>query len=151
MIRLLHKVLKISEWPDKYDNHIEHRIGLLNFSTIGRSCPQEARERYYEWDKESGERKTYCDIINSNFSGIEASIGGQISIDISPEGKNKSQVLDDLEDVTFFGDKCGFGGNDFPIVERLQVDRKLGKSNRRYTVHEVPNWQKTFEILKNIK
>ena len=28
---------------------------------------------------------------------------------------------------------------------------KLGKSNRRYTVHEVPNWQKTFEILKNIK
>ena len=140
-----------SDWEEIYDNHIEERIGLINFSVIGRSCTQDARERYHEWDNQSGERKIYCDIINSNFKELEATIGGQISIDIYPKGKNKSQILDDLEDVTFFGDKCGYGGNDFPIVERLQVDRKLGKSNRRYVVHDVSGWKKTFEILKNIK
>ena len=140
-----------SDWTEIYENHIEERIGLVNFSVIGRTCPQDARERYHKWDTESGERKTYCDIINSNFNSIEATVGGQISIDIYPKGKNKAQILDDLEDVTFFGDKCNVGGNDFPIVERLHVDRKTGKSNRRYVVHDVPNWQKTFEILKTIK
>ena len=140
-----------SDWTELYDNHIEERIGLINFSVIGRTCPQDARERYHKWDEENQERKTYCDIINSNFPKLEATIGGQISIDIYPKGKNKAQILDDLEDVTFFGDKCGFGGNDFPIVERLHVDRKLGKSNRRWVIHDVTGWEKTFEILKGIK
>ena len=46
---------------------------------------------------------------------MEATIGGQISIDIYPKGKNKAQVLEDiLGPITFFGDKCQPGGNDYP-------------------------------------
>ena len=149
LIRLLHKVLKISEWPDTYDNHIEHRIGLLNFSTIGRSCPQEARERYAEWDLEYKERETICKMIENLFVSLEATVGGQISIDIYPKGQNKAQVLGDIiGPITFFGDKCEPGGNDFPIVERLH---QLNESTKLgCTIHKVTDYNDTWKILKKI-
>ena len=67
--RLLYTFLATSDWPkeDRYDNHIEERIGLINYSTIGRSCPQRAREAYAVWDKEFEERKLFCKIIEDTF------------------------------------------------------------------------------------
>lgn len=133
-----------SQWKETYENHIEHRIGLINFSIIGRTCPQEARERYYEWDLEHKERELFCQKIMEHFPVFEASVGGQISIDIYPKGKNKAQVLDEIDgDITFFGDKCLPGGNDYPIVERLfpLIDD--------HTIHHVKDWKETFSILKS--
>ena len=96
---------KVQRWG----NHIEERIGLINYSTIGRNCPQEARER-----------ELFCKIVEDTFPELEATVGGEISIDIYPKGKNKAQVLQDIiGPITFFGDKCQPGGNDYPIVERL--------------------------------
>jgi len=46
--KLLLEFIMLSECPKKFDNHIEERIGLINFSTIGRSCPQVARNEYYQ-------------------------------------------------------------------------------------------------------
>ena len=141
---LLDKFLKITNWPYKYDINIEERIGLINFSTIGRDCPQSRRDDYYLWDKRVKERKTLCKIIEDAFPNLEATIGGQISIDIYPKGKNKAQVLDDIiGPVTFFGDKCKPGGNDYPIVERLMKDWK-----DIVTVNEVKDWTETWEKLK---
>jgi phosphomannomutase len=147
LLRLLSTFKATSEWKEVYGNHIEERIGLINFSTIGRSCPQEARERYAEWDKEIRERELFCKIVEDTFPNLEATVGGQISIDIYPKGKNKAQVLDDIiGPITFFGDKCEFGGNDYPIVERLgQLNEE---TNLACTIHRVKDYKDTWEILK---
>ena len=138
---LLHKSL----WQEKYSVHIDQRIGLINFSTIGRNCPIEARKRYYEWDKKNKERESICKKVEKEFPFLEASIGGEISIDIYPKGKNKAQVLDEIiGPITFFGDRCEEGGNDYPIVKRLEIE----KEKRKYTVYNVSNFNETWEILK---
>ncbi len=86
-------------------------------------------------------------MIENEWPELEATIGGQISIDIYPKGQNKSQVLLDISGpVTFFGDKCQPGGNDFPIVERLyQLNEE---NNLSVTVHEVKDFKDTWDILK---
>ena len=54
---ILNTQLHRSSWPYKFGNHIEERIGLINFSIIG--------------------------------TELEATVGGQISIDIYPKENNK--------------------------------------------------------------
>jgi phosphomannomutase len=145
--RLLFTFKATSDWQHQHGKHIEERIGLVNFSSIGRQCDQSSRKAYYEWDKLQEERKLFCKIIEDTFPNLEASIGGEISIDIYPKGQNKSQVLLDINGpVTFFGDKCQPGGNDFPIVERL---RQLNEeTNLSCTIYEVKDYKDTWEILK---
>ena len=141
----LDEFLNSSQWKEKFSNHLEQRVGLVNFSIIGRSCPQNKREEYYKWDKINHERLRICEVLMSLFPEIEASIGGQISIDIYEKGKNKAQVLDDIEgEIYFFGDKMDPGGNDYPIAERLI------KENRKHTLFKVNNPQETWDILSKI-
>ena len=120
LIHMLYKFLKASDWQHQHGTHVEERLGLLNYSTVGRQCDQASRNAYYDWDRISRERLTLCKMIEQEFPELEATVGGQISIDIYPKGQNKAQVLDDIKGpITFFGDKCRPGGNDYPIVERL--------------------------------
>ena len=148
--KLLEQFLALSEWEDKFDNHIEKRLGLVNFSTIGRTCTQEARERYAEWDAIAGERYLFCKVIEDKYPHLEATIGGQISIDIYPKGKNKGQVLEELEgSISFFGDRCKEGGNDYPIAKQLDYERM--KMQRMSVVFDVEGWEDTWNYLKNIK
>ena len=145
--RLLYTFLATSDWKHKHGNHIEERIGLVNFSSIGRDCDQSSRNAYYDWDKLQGERELFCKIVEDTFPDLEASIGGQISIDIYPKGQNKSQVLVDINGpVTFFGDRCQPGGNDYPLVERLGQLNEL--YNLSVTVNEVNDYNDTWRILK---
>jgi phosphomannomutase len=145
--RLLYTFKATSDWQHKHGNHIEERIGLVNFSSIGRNCDQSSRKAYYEWDKLQGERELFCKIVEDTFPDLEASIGGEISIDIYPKGQNKSQVLVDINGpVTFFGDRCQPGGNDYPLVERLGQLNEL--YNLSVTVNEVNDYNDTWRILK---
>ena len=145
--RMLFTFKASSDWRHHHGNHIEERIGLVNYSTVGRNCDQSSRNAYYDWDRLQGERKLFCKIIENTFPELEATVGGQISIDIYPKGKNKAQVLDDIiGPITFFGDKCEFGGNDYPIVERLgQLNEE---TNLACTIHRVKDYKDTWEILK---
>ena len=137
--------LKSSSWKEKFGNHIEQRVGLVNFSIIGRNCSQLKREEYYKWDRINHERLHICEKLMESFPEIEASIGGQISIDIYQKGKNKAQVLDDIDgEIYFFGDKMDKGGNDYPIANRLKKD------NRKHTLFKVNNPQETWDFLKKI-
>ena len=145
--KLLLDFIKWSDCPKQFDNHIEERIGLINFSTVGRSCPQEARDEYYDWDCRNKERETFCKIIEERFPELEATVGGQISIDIYPKGQNKAQVLEDLYGhITFFGDKCEPGGNDFPIA--YELEKQFEENNRQCVVHRVKSYKDTWNILK---
>jgi phosphomannomutase len=137
--------LETSKWKEKFGNHFEQRMGLVNFSIVGRSCSQNKREEYYKWDQQINERVEICKSLMQKFPNIEASVGGQISIDIYEKGGNKAQVLDEIKDpIYFFGDKMEKGGNDYPIAERLK------KEKREYTLFKVNSPAETWSILKEL-
>jgi len=135
-------LIDISNYSVKAGNHIEERVGLLNISVVGRNCTQKQREEYYEWDKINKEREFICQAINKMFPELEASAGGQISVDIHKFGKNKSQIRRKIEgDIWFFGDKTMEGGNDYPIANVLKEPDK---------VFQVDDWEHTYKLLKEI-
>ncbi len=147
LINMLHDYLRATDWQHHHGNHIEERIGLLNYSTVRRNCDQSSRNAYHQWDSISGERRMLCKMIEEEWPDLEATVGGQISIDIYPKGKNKAQVLGDIiGPITFFGDKCQPGGNDFPIVDRLHHLNETTKL--ACTIHEVTDYKDTWDILK---
>ena len=49
---LLNMMLDKSEYPHRFGNNIEKRIGLVNFSVVGRNCTQEQRNEYFQWDND---------------------------------------------------------------------------------------------------
>lgn len=117
-----------SQWRSKKGNHIERRPGMINFSTVGRNANQNMRKAYKRWDKRTLEREDIVAYINESYPELEVSIGGSISVDIYPKGKNKGQVVekirelhgDDVE-MIFVGDKNIPGGNDWPLAQRLET------------------------------
>ncbi len=145
-IHFLKNCVRNSEYPseDMGDLHIEYRTGMVNFSVVGRNITHEQRTKYYEWDRIHNERKKIANEFNNLFmiSGIEANIGGQISIDIQKIGFDKSQILNHIDTsrrkTVFFGDKCKPGEIDYPIYNLCDIK------------YEVSDWIECFNIIKNI-
>ncbi len=144
---MLKMLLDKSNYPHRYGNHIEKRIGMVNFSVVGRNCTQEQRNEYFAWDKIKKEREAYSKEIKERFPWLDATIGGEISIDIYEKGADKGQILDDLngENFTFFGDNLIPGGNDYAIQEAA-IEKKL-KGNK---FHHVKSWKDTRNLLYSI-
>jgi len=129
-------VLQKSEWYGRADNNIEERTGMINITTVGRSASKVLRKEYYKWDTKSCERERIAEKLSHKYPDLEFSIGGEISIDIYPEGNDKSQVLSDMDgECTFFGDRCEVGGNDYTIAIM---------SNNSYNVKD---WKDTQKII----
>ena len=117
-----------SQWRSKKGNHIERRPGMINFSTVGRNANKNMRQAYARWDKTSLEREDIVAYIKESYPELEVSIGGSISVDIYPKGKNKGQVVEKLRELhgddvemIFVGDKNIPGGNDWPLAQRLET------------------------------
>lgn len=133
------EILESSHWYGRASNNIEERIGMVNISTVGRDCTSLLRREYHQWDKLKGERQRIVDHLSLRYPDLDFSIGGEISIDIYPKGKDKSQVLDDMTGETvFFGDKCNTGGNDHLIAT---------KSDKYYNVSDHID---TFNIMREM-
>lgn len=133
--------LEVSDFDLRCGRHIEIRPGMVNFSVIGRACSMKERKVYYDWDIIVGERKCLVDDINKHWPQLEASAGGQISIDIYPKGMGKGQIIPTLKqsgEIIFFGDRTEPGGNDFVIA------RQLLSTN----VHQVSGPEDTMRILE---
>ena len=147
----LEVMLMSSQYPHRYGNHIEDRGSMVNFSVVGRNCTQEQREKYYEWDKEKGERRKMSIFLKNKFKDLDAVIGGQISIDIYPKGNDKSQVLNVIEqerlvppnEYIFIGDGIENGGNDYPLAELM--DNIEGCD-----WYHTKGWEHTKEILESL-
>ncbi len=69
--RMLFTFKASSDWRHHHGNHIEERIGLVNYSTVGRNCDQSSRNAYYDWDRLQGERKLFCKIIENTFPEVK--------------------------------------------------------------------------------
>jgi phosphomannomutase len=125
---------------------------MLNFSVVGRNCTQEQREEYFEWDNKVGERRKIANEIMSGWPELEAVLGGQISIDIYPKGKDKSQIYEHLEEkenifcpdeYIFIGDRTEKGGNDYPLA-------KLMEETSSCNYYRTKGWEHTQQILENL-
>ena len=115
-----------SPYPVKKNNYLEQRTGMVNFSVAGRDSNMEERKAYFEWDKEHGERKKIAAHLSGEYPNIEILIGGQISMDIQPKGKNKSLAGKYIRAniggrMMFFGDKTQEGGNDYDIAKDIAL------------------------------
>lgn len=141
----LSEQLTHSDFLVRTGNHFEHRPGMVNFSVVGRNANHEQRQHYVKWDKERDERKNIASMFNSIFPDLEAKVGGETGIDISPKGSDKSQILIDTtvkDRVYFFGDAMQPGGNDEPLAQ-LILDEDCGQC------YNIQNWQNTWTILKD--
>ncbi len=129
-------------------NHIEERPGMLNISSVGRNASESERQVYHAWDECTQERIDFVERINQSGLGYEASAGGEISIDIVPNGWNKSvvkaEVLKKYPDASliFFGDRIVENGNDLPLAEALNKD------GDRHTSHSVRSYLDTQGFLE---
>lgn len=148
---VLGQLLSNSKWPHqyRYENFIEHRGSMINFSILGRKCPHDMRGEYFKWDTESGERLRFVSQLKELFPELSVTIGGETSMDLAPLGNDKSMILDDLSEfegkqIIFFGDKCEEGGNDYPLAERI-------KKEERGMVMQVKSWHETFTHLENFE
>ena len=99
-----------------FDNYIEKRPGMINFSVLGR-----------DWDKENHERLMIKEQLLKTFGEkYEVAVGGSISIDITPTGLGKGQVARKVREnypqstIVFFGDKTMLGGNDYELAQALR-------------------------------
>lgn len=140
---LIHKVTLLDHYSESDINHItnvllriaanthtkiktgtfiEWRGSQINFSVLGRNCTTDQREDYVKWDKKSGEREKIVKQLREEFKGwgLSFRLGGQISIDITREGWDKSYAFENMietpDQCVFFGDKICEDGNDFDIA-----------------------------------
>ena len=141
----MNMLMEYSKWNPKlrFGNHIENRETAINFSVLGRNASELNRKKYSEWDSTFRERKTICEYINENFPELECSIGGAISVDITKKGFGKHLILDYMDgDITFFGDRCYPGGNDYTLSEKLK--------EKNQKVYQIENYGEVIDILRRI-
>lgn len=140
---ILYGWLDASKFPARIGPHIEQRSGMINFSVIGRGATFGERRLYVEWDQENRERESIAYQINSTFTDITATIGGETGIDIHPTGWDKSQILNDFDQkadkLYFFGDRCDPKGNDYLLAKLIANS------------FHVKDWKDTWERLSYLQ
>jgi phosphomannomutase len=141
------EIISSSLWYGVAGENINERVGMINISTVGRECTALQRLQYLNWDKKSRERESIIKTILSSNPDLDATIGGEISIDIYPKGRDKSQVLFDIQGETFFfGDKCELGGNDYTVAKRSDFYFNVsGHEETRYLLESFINSNKNGE------
>jgi phosphomannomutase len=124
---------------------VDYRGSMINWCPIGRNANDSDRKRFQEFDKhDSGFRKDeikgFINFLNrSDISHkIDIKLGGETSYDIYPKGWDKTFALQHFENYQcwFVGDRCGNGGNDQTIYEKLRVNgRSFEVKTTRNTLH----------------
>lgn len=139
--------LNKSIFPFKTGNHIEERVGMVNFSIVGRNAEDIHRREYVRWDKDREERMSLAKEFNEKFKelNVQAQVGGETGLDVTPVDRDKGQVLQWFPEHTvyFFGDACQEGGNDYPLASKI-IENNCG------FVYNVKDYHETWNILKEI-
>jgi phosphomannomutase len=135
-----------SAWPIRTGQHIDHRVGLCNFSTVGRGATLDQRKSYYEWDQVWDERKYTALMISTVWPGIECTVAGETGIDIYAKGTGKDQILPSLkydQPIHFFGDRQDPAGNDYGLAQAILT-------SNAGSCYNVRDWKHTWQLLKEL-
>ena len=139
----LYDELDYSQFMIRNGNHIERRLGGVNFTILGRAeDPFVGRDRYIEWDRQTNERQDIAERIRNQFPDLTVAVGGQTGLDIGPKGSDKSQILRDFsadDELHFFGDRMEEGCNDHSLGEAV-------KKRGGYT-YNVNGWEETRCVI----
>lgn len=130
----------------RFENHIEQRCGMANFSVVGRDADPFQRQVYYDWDSNFHERTRLCKEFNVDFQHLTATVAGMIGIDIYEKHKGKEQIIRDFlhrNKIYYFGDKMMENGNDYEIALAL-----LNRGN--CAVFAVQSPDHTFELIRQL-
>ncbi len=128
LIDAIEHLIDSSQYPHRLGNHVEHRPGMINMTTVGRNATNEQRQAYFQWDQQSGERKHFVEVLTRDFPDYDFLAGGEISIDIVPKGWTKAVAKEEIEArhnncrITFYGDRMDVGGNDKPLADVLLIE-----------------------------
>jgi len=146
--KTLEAEVKKSEYPEKTGHHYEERIGMVNFSIVGRGATPQQRASYTDYDAVKYERYAIVERLKDKYPKLDFVIGGAVSIDIFNIGNDKSQVVDRYFDqalehnkIVFVGDRVAFPGNDCALATAL-------RQHPNGSAHEVKTWRDTAELLK---
>ena len=149
LVRRLESIVVKSDFPIKTGRHYEERIGMINYSIVGRNASQEQRKQYELWDAENQERKQIVDKLRKKFKTLDFVIGGAVSMDIFIKGNDKSQIIDkyfkealEHNKIHFVGDRIPPPGNDYTLAKILEA-------HPNGAVYEVETWQDTAKLLKS--
>ena len=144
----LDQFVKDSFFPIKTGRHYEVRVGMMNYSIVGRNASQEQRKQYEQWDAEKEERKQIVEALRKKFKTLDFVVGGAVSMDIFNKGNDKSQIIeryfkDSLEHnrIHFVGDRIAAPGNDHTLAELL-------RAHPNGAAYEVETWEDTAKLLK---
>jgi len=122
IVNVLLRIASETHTKIKTGTFVEWRESQINFSVVGRDCTTSQREDYIKWDTKSGEREKIIDQLQKEFKGwgLSFRLGGQISIDITREGWDKSyafkNMIESPDQCVFFGDTICKDGNDLDIA-----------------------------------
>ena len=143
----LERYVMNSDFHIKTGRHYEERVGMVNFSIVGRNANTKERKQYEEYDKKHLEREKIVAKLSEKHPSLDFVIGGAVSIDIFNKGNDKGQVIthfaDKLKDhrIVFVGDRIPFPGNDYSLAEAV-------KRCPNGEAVEVECWQDTAALLK---
>jgi phosphomannomutase len=109
-------------------NFISDRKSMINWCPVGRDAEDSDRKAFQIFDKKHQCRKFLIRELEETLdylgiSTITSVMGGNTSIDIYPEGWDKTYVLrhvQSYEAVYFIGDRCDEYGNDRTLYEALE-------------------------------
>lgn len=109
-------------WPeDPWGEALEDRESQVTFSALGQEAPIEAKSI---WDPTGAKKRRLQTAVAPLLPDLEVRVGGSTSIDVTRRGRDKSfaiaKLLEttgySLDDVVYFGDQLGEGGNDHPVA-----------------------------------
>jgi len=133
---LKQQVAYSSKLPSLSGHFVDYRNSMINWCPIGRNASQQQRDEFVQWDTSFNFRgvellylTTFGTIEDNN---IEIKLGGDTSFDIYPKGWDKTHCLRHLTDydsIYFVGDRCGPGGNDKELYEKLQPNNSFATVN----------------------
>ena len=99
---------------------IEDRGTQITFSALGQEAPA---ARKYAWDPDGAKKRSLRDFAAQRLPDLEVHVGGTTSVDVTNTGIDKAYGIRKLmaavgltsDEILFFGDQLGEGGNDYPV------------------------------------
>lgn len=151
-----HKFISSFSTNEKLENirlsgtFVQYRNSMLNWCPIGRDASGSDRATFEKIDEKQQIRQKMVDTLerkkNRKEWPVQFALGGATSIDIYPEGWDKTFALKHINesdrDVYFVGDRCKEGGNDYTIYEKI---------NLRNMAYETTSPQQTIQIINKIQ